>query len=173
MTPGIRRFFASMLVVLFLTLPGAVLAQEKRGANLIVALKDGPSVAGELIAVRQNSLVLVSPAGKDETVEISRISIIFIAKKSKAGKGFLTGFLVGGIAGGVLGSQFNKGDEGYEGRAILAGVLLFGALGGLIGLGIGAASGGVETIEFAGLSETQKSQVLKRLRGMARMPAAQ
>ncbi len=169
MTPGIRRFIASMLVVLFLTLPGAVLAQEKRGANLIVALKDGPSVAGELIAVRQNSLVLVSPAGKDESIEISRISTITIAKKSKAGSGFLTGFLVGGIAGGVLGS---RADE-YQGGAILAGVLLFGALGGLIGLGIGAASGGVETIEFAGLSETQKSQVLKRLRGMARMPAAQ
>jgi hypothetical protein len=109
MIPGIRRFIASMLVVLFLTLPGAMLAQEKRGANLIVALKDGPSVAGELIAVRQNSLVLVSPAGKDETVEFDKVSTITIVKKSKAGNGLLIGLLVGGIAGGGVGGQPKQG----------------------------------------------------------------
>jgi hypothetical protein len=44
---------------------------------------------------------------------------------------------------------------------------------GLVGLGIGAAAGTDKMIRMEGLSETQKSQVLKRLRGMARMPAAQ
>jgi len=173
MTHRIRKFIASILIVSFVSIPPGLLARGARGANLIVALKDGPSVAGELIAVKQNALVLISPSGKDESVEISRISTITIAKRSKAGNGFLIGLLVGGIGGGVLGSQWNKGDEGYEGKAILPGVLVVGGLCGLIGLGIGAAAGSDKTIEFAGLSEAEARKVLDRLRGMARMRTAQ
>jgi hypothetical protein len=172
MTPNVRKVISSVVIVSFIFLPGALSAQGKRGVDLIVTPKDGSSVAGELIAVRQNTLLLLSPVGKDESVALAEVLSIRIVKKSKAGTGFLIGFLVCGIAGGVLGSQFNKGDEGYEGAAILPGVLLFGALGGLIGLGIGAASGGDETIEFAGLSEAEAHKVLDRLRGMARMKNA-
>jgi hypothetical protein len=122
MTCGIRRHIASMLVVLFLTLPGAMLAQEKRGANLIVALKDGPSVGGELIAVKQNALVLMSPAGKGESVDIDKISTIAVAKRSKAGSGFLIGFVIGGIAGGFLGASGDDPTVG-QGGAIFLGAL--------------------------------------------------
>lgn len=173
MTPTVRRLTASVLVVTFLSLPGAMLAQEKRGANLVVALKDGSSVAGELIAVKQNSLLLLSPVGKDESVELSRISTITIAKKSKAGSGFLIGFLVGGIAGGVLGHKLNEGDPDYETTGAVAGVVLFGALAGLIGLGIGAAAGSDETVDFEGMTEAEAKLELNRLRGMARMRTAQ
>jgi len=173
MTPGVRKFIASVLIVSFVSLPGALSAQGARGADVIIAVKDGRTVSGELIAVKQDSLVLLSPVGKDESVTFTEISAITIVKKSRAGTGFLAGFLVGGIAGGILGSQWNKGDESYEGKAILPGVLIFGALGGLIGLGIGAAVGSDETIEFAGLSEVEARKVLGQLRGMARMPDAQ
>lgn len=173
MTPGIRRFIASILIVSFLTLPGAMLAKQKRGANITVTRTDGYALRGELIAVKQDSLVLISPAGKDDSVAVADISKVTVAKKSQAGAGFLIGLLAGGIAGGAIGYNNNKGDPDMEGMGAAAGVLLIGGLCGLIGLGIGAAASGDETIEFAALTDAEKSKVLNRLRGMARMPDAQ
>jgi hypothetical protein len=163
MTAGIRRFIASVLVVLFLALPGAVLAQEKRGANIRATLKDGSAVSGELIAVRRYSLVLLSPVGKDVSVEVSYISSIRIVKKSKAGNGFLIGMLVGGIAGGAL------YDEDRASLGIGGVVISFGILAGLIGAGVGAASGRDTTIDFSDLTEADIMLELDRLRGKARM----
>lgn len=172
MTAGIRRFIATMLVVLFLTLPGAVLAQDKRGANITVTLMDGSAVSGELIAVRPQSLVLLSPVGTDESVEVRDISTVTIIKKSKAGKGFWTGFLIGGIAGGVLGAT---GDDPTVGRggAIVLGAITIGGICGLIGLGIGAAANRHTTIDFSGLTEAEATLELNRLRAMARMRSVQ
>ncbi len=180
MKPVLNKLIASMLIVSLLTLPGTVLAEEKKGANLGVALKNGSAVYGELIAVRQNSLVLVSPTGKDETVEFDKVTTITIVKKSKAGSGLLIGLLVGSIVGGVWGLSGSKGvtsndepmfDSPAEG--LFAGILLFGTVSGLAGLGIGAAAGKDKTIRMEGLTETEKSQVLKSLRSMARIPGAQ
>ena len=173
MKSGLRRLVVSALIVSLIGVPQVLLAQEKRGANLIVSTKAGPSVAGELIAVRQDSLVLLSPAGKDESVAVGDISTVIIVKKSKAGTGFMIGLLVGGIAGGVLGSKLNEGDPDYETKGAVAGVILFGALAGLIGLGIGAAVGGDDTIDFMGMNEAEAKLELNRLRGMARMRSAQ
>ncbi len=172
MTRTVRRLIASVLVVSFLSLPGALSAQGGRGANLVVALNDGSSVSGELIAVKQSSLLLLSPVGKDETVELFRISTITIDKPSKSGTGFLIGFVVGGVAGGALGASGEDPTVG-KGGAIFLGALLIGGLTGLIGLAIGAAAGGDETIAYASLSEVEAHKVLDKLRGMARMKSAQ
>jgi hypothetical protein len=172
MTLRVRRLVASALVVSFISLPGALSAQGKRGVDLIVTPKDGPSVSGELIAVKQSSLLLLTPVGKDVSVDLYQILTIIIAKKSKAGSGFLTGFIIGGIAGGILGASGEDPPVG-KGGAIFLGALLIGGVCGLVGLGIGAAAGSDETIEFGSLSEAEASQALDRLRGMARMRSAQ
>jgi hypothetical protein len=57
-------------------------------------------------------------------------------------------------------------------EGLFTGILLFGTISGLVGLGIGAAAGTDKTIRIEGLSGTEKSQVLKRLRAMARMRSA-
>ncbi len=169
-THGLRTPTASILVVLFLTYPLMLGAQERRGASLVVTTKESAQVSGELIAVKPNALLMLSPVGKDESVDVSSISSVTITKRSKAGTGFLLGFLVGGIAGGALGSKLNEGDSPDErGRAAFFGVLLFGSLAGLVGLGIGAAAGSDETIVFEGSSETEIRKALNRLRGMARL----
>ncbi len=173
MGSDLRGLIATVLVVSLMAVPQALLAQERRGANLIVTRNDGHALSGELIAVRQNSLVFLSPVGKDISVAAADIAKITIAKKSKAGGGFLIGMLVGGIAGGVLGFKGNKGDPDMESTGAVVGALALGALGGLIGLAIGAGAGGDETIEFAALTDAEKSKVLDRLRGMARMRSAQ
>jgi hypothetical protein len=112
---------------------------------------------------------LLSPVGKDESVDIPDIWTIEIVRKHKAGSGFLIGFLAGGIAGGVLGSQWNKGDSSYKGAAILPGALLFGALSGLVGLGIGAATGADKMIELGKMPNPDVNKALAGLRMKARM----
>ena len=59
---------------------------------------------GELIAVKQNSLLLLErELGADVTVDVDDIIIISIVKKSKVFKGIATGFFIGGGVGAVIG----------------------------------------------------------------------
>jgi hypothetical protein len=169
MAIGIKKLIASALIGSLIILPGVLLAQERRGAMVVVTRKTGGQVAGELIVVKQDSLLLLSPVGKDESVDIPDIWTIEIVRKHKAGSGFLIGFLAGGIAGGVLGSQWNKGDSSYKGAAILPGALLFGALSGLVGLGIGAATGADKMIELGKMPNPDVNKALAGLRMKARM----
>ncbi len=174
MTQPVRLSVASVLVVVLLTYPLALGAQEKKGAGLIITCRDGTQVSGELIAVKPHALLLLSPVGKDESVDVSAISAVTIARRSKAGTGFLMGFLVGGIAGGIVANNLNKGDSpGERGTAAFFGVLLFGSLAGLVGLGIGAASGSDQTIPFDGSAGPGTLAALKKLRGMARLRSAE
>jgi hypothetical protein len=97
------KLVATVLAFLILILPGALSARERRGANLVVVQKDGQTVKGELIAVKSDSLLLLNPAGMDESVDIAGIRSIRIVIKSKGGTGFLIGFLAGAIGGGCVG----------------------------------------------------------------------
>lgn len=170
MTPRIARSIASVLVLLLIFLPGAVLAKQRRGAELMIARKNRTQVSGELIALKQDSLLLLGPLEQDLSVELIEVSKITVFKKSPATKGFLTGFLIGGLAGGIAGGAVNNDNRTY---IIVSGALLFGFVGGFIGLAIGSAAGSEETIAFEGLPEAEVQKVKKRLRGMARMPDAQ
>jgi len=53
-----RRFTAVFLVFSILLLSGAMYAKERKGTDLIIENKDGHKLVGELIAVKQNSLLL-------------------------------------------------------------------------------------------------------------------
>ncbi len=172
MTGGIRRHIALALIVSLILLPAALPAKARQGASVVVARTDGSKVSGELIAVKQDSLVLLSPIGKDDSVAVADIWAVTIKKPSKAGKGFLYGALIGGVAGGVFGAV-TPTDSGYQALAVAVVAFVGAAAGGLIGLGLGAAAGTDETINFAGLTEVGRSQALDRLRGLARMPEAQ
>lgn len=169
MAISIKRATALAMALFLVALPKAAMAKERRGAGLVVATKDGSSVGGELIAVRQNSLLLLTAAGKDESVRIDDISSITIVKESKAVTGFLVGFLVGSVAGGAASASKNT----HYGEALAFWVLLSGAIAGGIGLAIGEIAGTDRTIRLESLDEPGKKKALDRLRGMARMPGAQ
>ncbi len=154
---------------MFVSFPMAATAKERRGAGLVVASKDRSSVGGELIAVRRDSLLLLTAAGKDESVRIEEISSISIVKESRAGTGALVGLLVGGVVGGAASANENSG----YGEAIAFWVLLSGFIGGGIGLAIGEMAGMDRTIRLESLDEPGKKEALDRLRGMARMKDAQ
>jgi small nuclear ribonucleoprotein (snRNP)-like protein len=99
MKPGVGRAVVPALAVWLLSLPGLLLSQESHGANVIVTLKDGWQVSGELIAVKQDSLIVLSPSGKAESVEAAEVSTVMIRGKSNAVAGALIGFAVGAAAG--------------------------------------------------------------------------
>jgi len=76
--------FVVLALVCTLVSQLSLMAKEKRGAELIVNMKDGQSVRGELITVKENSILLLEQgSGADVTVDIEDIGVIEIVKKSK------------------------------------------------------------------------------------------
>ena len=161
------KLIAAVLAFLILVLPATLSARERRGANLVVALKDGHKVTGELIAVKQDSLLLLGLDGKDESVVVADIAIIRIVRRSKAWRGLLYGFVPGAIGGAILASQ------GMDDMGVLGGIiggLVVGAASGLVGFAAGAGAGLDSEISLSGLHESAVSKILAKLNRQAREP---
>ena len=95
-----RKAISLFLVFSILVLSAPLTAKERKGADLIIQKKDGTQVRGELIAVKENSLLLLDrESGADVTVDIGAIRVIKIKKKSKLLKGAGNGLLIGGGTG--------------------------------------------------------------------------
>ena len=148
-------------------------AGERRGATLSVQKKDGLRVKGELIAVKQSSLLLLDPAsGADVSIEVADISAVRIVKRSKAWKGF--GF--GAIAGAALGAAFGLAyreryfvwfHSAWE-TAFFYGAL-FAVPAALLGLLGGATMGTDIKIPFEGQNDQDVKAALGKLRPYARI----
>ncbi len=165
-----RRLLAIALTVSFVAFPEVLSAQGRRGANVVVTLRDSSEVSGELIAVKPDSLLLLSFVGKDESVPLADIDHITTRGKSNGGNGFLLGFLVGGAAGGVLAAhQIREHLTEMPGFTAVVLPLLGGAVAGLTGLAIGSAVRSEATIQIAGASEEELARALTRLRKKARV----
>jgi hypothetical protein len=157
---------AFLLLVLFLS-PTSALAREKRGADLLIILKDGRQARGELIAVKQDALLLLGFDAKDQSIGIPDIATIRIVRRSKAWQGLLYGFVPGAVGGAILGGT--SGDDMAGLAATLVG-LVFGATTGLVGLAAGMGAGIDADIDLAGLPEAERDRVLARLNRQAREP---
>jgi hypothetical protein len=162
--------------LLFILTPDLA-AKERRGAELLILEKDGTQIRGELIAVKQNSLLLLDAvSGGDVQANIEDINAVTIIKRSKAGKGALIGFLAGSGIGviSVLLAGGNHEEDVWAGffsdifRALA--VVLFMTAGTVIGLIFGAAAGKDEIVRFEGKSPEQIRGILEKLRYKARIP---
>jgi len=171
MNPTSKKFISLFLVVSLLALSGNLYA-KKRGAELLIQKKNGSSFKGELIAVKENSLLLLQDSVVDVSIDIEDIKIIRIVKKSKLLKGMGIGLLIGAGGGAILG--YAQGD-GYGTMAMTAesNALAFGMafcfLGLLTGLGLGAAAGTDKTIQIEGKSNTEIQKTMDKLRKKARI----
>jgi hypothetical protein len=157
------KLAATVLALLILVLPGALSARERRGANIVVTLKDGQTVSGELIAVKPDSLLLLDPAKKDESVDLVGIRSIRIVRKSKALLGMGCGFLAGVVVTAIYAKT--QPEESMAGLSAL--LFVPGGLG--IGLLAGTLAGKDKTIQLEGKSESEVRQALAYLRGKARI----
>jgi hypothetical protein len=163
------KLVAAVVAFLMLVLPGALSARERRGANLVITLKDGRRVEGELIAVKPDSLLLLSLAGKDESVDIAGVREIKVVKKSQALKGGLYGLLMGAALGTVVYLAETSGVESDDWPDFYEWPLVFAVPAGLLGLGVGALAGSDKTIRFERMSESDRTIALDRLRRHARI----
>ena len=164
-----KKFIALFLVFSILAISSNLYAKERRGAELIILKKDGQQVGGELIAVKQNSLLLKdSESGADASVDIKDIKKITIVKKSMFWKGVLYGLLIGG-GGGAMWGATNPGTDAEAWVYSLALAAVFGPPGALIGGIIGVVAGKDKTIQIEGKSDLEIKEVLEKLRTKARI----
>jgi len=174
MNPKGKKFISLFLAFSLIILSTNLYAKERRGAKLIVTKKDGQQVQGELITVKQNSLLLLDTEGKDVSIDIADIKVIRIVKKSKFLLGAGLGILIGGGLGTLIGATASARAEGWEGLGgeglTGAKIALSGIIAGLfIGGFFGATAGAGETIQIEGMPPKTIEFYLAKLRKKARI----
>jgi hypothetical protein len=156
------------LSALFLALPGGLPAKERRGAVIIVTRLDGSGVKGELIAVRPDSLLLLSE-GKDVSIGRTDIQTVVIIRKSRAGLLAAVGGAAGAAVGVVLGLNWNFEaiTDSRAGGAVFGGAAI-GAGGALLGYLAGQLTGGDPSFTVAGRQEADVARSWARLKAQSR-----
>jgi len=160
----INKLVSLFLVFFLLTLSGNLYA-KKQGAKLIITKKDGSQTAGELITVKEKSLLLLNTEGWDVSVGIADIRDIRILKKSKARTGAGIGLVICGV-GGVLAPHLGGASDPWYWSQV--GVLT-GAAGLLVGALVGGLFGIDKKIRFEGKSDAEIKEALDKLGKKARI----
>ena len=166
---GTRTFalVALSLVAALLIAPAGLSAKEKRGAMLLITKLDGRLSEGELIAVKPDSLLLLS-GGTDVSVGLAEIKSVRIVRRPMAGKGALMGGLTGLLAGGALGGLSGIPYDYTPGQAAAVIGVTFGLAGCIGGLGVGMLMSIDTTIDIAGEPEALVQDRLEKLKAYSR-----
>jgi hypothetical protein len=169
-----KKIMTLIIGVSLLFPSGALFAKERRGAQLVITKIDGTEIKGELIAVKQDStLLLESSSRSGGSIAVSEVKIMKIAKVSNAGVGVLLGLVAGGTTGAIISHSIphNEVERSFIGEG---GTLIYGVIGllagGLLGGAIGGSIHNYETFRIEGKSQEQISLVLRILRTRARFP---
>lgn len=166
MKSNVVRFFAVTLAIILLAIPDGLSARDKRGADLVVTKLDGTQVAGELIAVKPESLLLLSES-RDLSIARGEVRTVRIVRRSHgalfAGIGGAAGAVVGATAGAYI---FNSNSDDQP--AGLTSGLAFGALGALAGLLANAVITGDSHFPIEGRPEEDVARLWERLRRYSR-----
>ncbi|MFB0564675.1 MAG: hypothetical protein ACETWK_03250 [Candidatus Aminicenantaceae bacterium] len=163
-----KKFIALFLVFSLLALSANLYAKEKRGAKLIIIKTDGQQIKGELIAVKENSLLLLdSESGADVTVNINEIYFIRIVKKKKAWKYSL----VAGGGVGLIEVIASIGEvHGFFSTFIDPFIESFIFIGLPVAGIVAIIEGRDKTIRIKGRPDTDVKEALEELRKKARIP---
>ncbi len=164
----LRWLTAAALILTVFALPTELQAAGFRGAAILVTLKNGNQVRGELIAVKPDSVLLLDLFSKDVSVAVVDIATVRIVRRSKAWQGLLYGFVPGAVGGAVWGATV--ADEEWAALAAFFGGIVIGAAAGLVGLAAGMAAGLDTELVLAGLSRAELGTTLAKLNRQAREP---
>jgi len=172
-----KGFVAVLLVVTSLFVATADAKEKKRGAELLIQKNDGQKIRGELLAVKEKSLILMDSSSlSGVTVDIGEINIIRVVKKSKLFQGLGYGLLIGGGSGALLGFASGNDKPGWfsltAGQKAALGALGFGVLAMSVGGIWGSIKGIDESIEMEGRSQEEIKFILKKLNSNSRYPEA-
>ena len=175
MNPISKKFIALFLIFSLLTIN---CFPKRRGINLNVARTDGQPIKGELIAVKENSLLLLEKeVGADVSINISDVKIITIKGPTTALRltlpilsavgGALVGLTVwwvrsvGGLA--YIMAEEGQGEKDAKKHAGY-GALILGSLGLVV-----AIIATDKTIQIEGMTDSEIQETLKKLRKRARI----
>jgi hypothetical protein len=170
--------FLTLGIVVLLICP-VNLAAKKKGAQLLIEKKDGQVIEGELLKVKEDSLLLMTSAS-GVTIDIKEIDGIKITKrKTKSGKGALIGVGVGFLIGGVIACTryaevvTDDYNPGLDKRLLVGGMVgaVFALPGSIIGGLIGRQFPGgykTETIDVRRTPPHEIKSILKKLKKKAR-----
>ncbi len=165
-----KKAIASLLAVLILVLPAELMAKGRRGATLVVTRLDGTQVSGELISVKPDTLLLLTPGAADLSVPLTDIRTVRIVRRSKAGTFGLIGGAAGfvGMGGFVLAVADEDVVDSKAGAALLYG-LLAGAAVAAVGAVAGMAMGADSVFTVAGQRADVAADYWARLASHSRM----
>jgi hypothetical protein len=170
---GKARAVAAVLIVATALAAVPAGAGQRKGARVMIAMRAGGPVEGELIAVKPSSLLIVDPSGGDRSLALADIRSVTVIRRSKAGIGGTVGLVAGAVGGYFIGYASAVASGACpDCEAPLSGYGI-GFLGGLFGLAIGVAVGGASgrdvVVPLGGLSEAGQAAQLKKLRQYARV----
>jgi hypothetical protein len=146
-----------------------LLSSSKEGAALNVKKIDGTIVEGELIVVKQNSMLLKeSSSGKDISIGLEDLDALITENYSGLKWGVGSGVTLGLVGGIVLGYR-NGGPHQNSFDSMRDGALLGMLVGGLLGGMIGYSISGARTFQIKGKSQEEIRAVIDKLRSRARV----
>ena len=153
-----------VLVLGLLALPAGLSAKERRGVPVVVTRLDGGQVSGELIAVKPDSLLLLTAEGRDETVALAGIKTVRLVRKVP----FVASAVAGFVAGAAVGYSYIKNEADVDSGNIALTSAAFGAAGALAGLAVGVGIGTDAVLRIAGEPAKVVEERLDRLKGRSR-----
>jgi hypothetical protein len=160
--------FAILLLIIPLNLSAK---KQKKGANLIILKDDGQVIEGELLSVKDRSLLLmICGSNAEAIVDISNVQEISMKRKKNFWNGFLKGGWIGLAGGTVLGlCCCSHEPEGlrYKGCVILGGIMM-GVYGGLGGGIVNVTARKYKKVHIIGKTSDEIDRFLKQLKEMAR-----
>ncbi len=164
-----RRTGCLLGIICIIMVSGAFAADGKRGAHTTVTTKEGRIIEGELIAVKDNAIqILTSRTKQDRSYETSIIRSISVRVKKKRTSTTIT--VVTALLGGAAGGRIGYVASWRQDKAIAPSIIL----GGLAGWGIGRLIGSVvrhtDTYVLEGESAERIEAILARLRPLVRVP---
>ena len=167
----------SLLLTLAMGASGLT-AGEKQGAEVVVRMIDGQESRGELIAVREETLLLKEEkTGGDLSLKVDKISSVKIINRPQTLKWTLLGAVACGVAFPAAKYYLFATEEAYtasdlvskratEGLGVAA--VIGVAFGTVVGAGIGMSKGKDDVFPLAG-DPVMSVIYLQRLRYLARI----
>lgn len=132
-------------------------------------------IAGELVAVRNDALVIALEDGDSRAVAIEEIAKIHVHRRTKARTGGLIGAATGAAAGIAMSAA--KSEEGVTFLDELSSHLIVGAvgmlLGGAMGAIVGGQFGGDKAYDLTAMSAAEVDETMAALRKRARVRSPQ
>ena len=172
---ALRSIMSWLLIFSLSGLSTSLMAKERRGATVVIQKKDGSLEKGELIAVKQNSLLILgASSGADVAIDVPDIRTVRIVKERKAVTGLWWGFIIGtgaALATGLINGNDETGEVfafGSVQDAVLTSSLFGLLVGGTVGAAVGAFSGD-KILRFESKGDLTIQAQLKKLRAKARI----